>query len=149
MRRYTLRRILTGFITVLIVFTINFIIMHLAPGDPIAIIMGKENNDPELRLALMQKYGLDKPLIEQYFIYMGDVLQGDFGKSIIYNRPVLDMIGEKFIPTVTLVLTAAIIALVIGTWMGIHAARHEGSFWDTSFSGVSYILMPPLPSGWD
>lgn len=138
---------MTGVFTVLIVFTINFILIHVAPGDPVSIIMGKENNDPALRQALMAKYGLDKPLIEQYFIYMGDVLQGDLGTSIIYNRPVIDMIAEKFAPTVTLVLTAAIIALILGSWMGIYAARHEGSVWDTFFSGLSY-LFSSMPAFW-
>lgn len=142
-----MRRLITGVITILVVFTINFVLIHSAPGDPVSILMGKENNDPALRQALMAKYGLDKPLTEQYFIYMGQVLRGDFGTSIIYNRPVLDMIGEKFMPTVYLVLTAAILALVLGSWMGIYAARHEGSFWDTLFSGLSYVFNA-MPAFW-
>lgn len=147
MKRFILRRLLTGVITIIIVFTINFILIRLAPGDPVSIIMGKENKDPVLRAALMQKFGLDKPLPEQYLIYMRDVLKGDLGKSIIYNRPVVDMIAEKFVPTIMLVLTAAIIALVLGSWMGIYAARHEGSFWDTTFSGLAYIFNA-MPSFW-
>lgn len=138
---------MTGIITILIVFTINFILIHLAPGDPVSIIMGKENKDPALRQALMEKYGLDKPLIEQYFYYMRDVLKGDLGTSIIYNRPVSTMIAEKFVPTVILVLTAAMIALILGTWMGINAARYEGSFLDTTFSGLAYVFNA-MPSFW-
>ena len=138
---------MTGVITILMVFTINFILMHLAPGDPVTVIMGKDNKDPVLRQALLEKYGLDKPLPVQYFIYMKQVMQGDMGKSIIYNRPVIDMIAEKFIPTVLLVLTGAIIALVLGSWMGIRAARKEGSFLDVVFSGVSYVFNA-MPSFW-
>jgi peptide/nickel transport system permease protein len=119
----------------------------MAPGDPVSIIMGKDNKDPVLRQALMEKYGLDKPVVDQYFLYMKQVLQGDLGTSIIYNRPVSDMIAEKFAPTVILVLTAAIIALVLGSWMGIYAARYEGSFLDTAFSGLSYIFNA-MPSFW-
>ncbi len=147
MKRYVIRRLFTGVITILIVFTINFVLIHAAPGDPVSIIMGKETNDPVLRAALMAKYGLDKPLAEQFFIYLGNFLHGDFGTSIIYNRPVLDMIAEKFGPTVLLVLVAAIIALALGTWMGIYAARHERSFWDALFSAISYIFNA-MPAFW-
>lgn len=147
LKRYIFRRILTGIITIIIVFTINFVVIHAAPGDPVSVIMGKENTDPVLRAALMAKYGLDKPVVEQYFIYMKSALQGDFGTSIIYNRPVLDMIAEKFAPTVLLVLVAAVIALALGSWMGIHAARHERSFWDVLFSGISYIFNA-MPAFW-
>jgi peptide/nickel transport system permease protein len=134
-------------ITIMMVFTINFILMHLAPGDPVTIIMGKDNKDPVLRQALMEKYGLDKPLPVQYFIYLKQVFQGDLGESIIYHRPVIDMIAEKFIPTVTLVLTGAILSLVLGSWMGIRAAQKEGSFLDMIFSGVSYVFNA-MPSFW-
>lgn len=138
---------MTGVITILMVFTINFILMHLAPGDPVTIIMGKDKQDPAQRQALMEKYGLDKPLPVQYFIYMKQLMKGDLGKSIIYNRPVIDMIAEKFIPTVTLVLTGAILSLLLGSWMGIMAARKEGSFVDIIFSGISYVFNA-MPSFW-
>jgi peptide/nickel transport system permease protein len=129
------------------VFSINFVLMHLAPGDPVTIIMGKDNQDPVLRKALMEKYGLDKPLPVQYAIYLKQVLRGDLGDSIIYHRPVIEMIKEKFIPTVILVLTGAILSLVLGTWMGIRAAQKEGSFQDVVFSGISYIFNA-MPSFW-
>lgn len=54
-------------ITIFIVFVINFILIHIAPGDPVSVMMGKDNNDPELRAALMEKYGLDKPLYVQFY----------------------------------------------------------------------------------
>jgi len=95
----------------------------------------------------MEKYGLDKPLPVQYAIYLKQVLRGDLGDSIIYHRPVIEMIKEKFIPTVILVLTGAILSLVLGTWMGIRAAQKEGSFQDVVFSGISYIFNA-MPSFW-
>jgi peptide/nickel transport system permease protein len=146
-KKFILRRLLTGIITIILVFNLNFILIRLAPGTPVAIIMGKENQSPELRQALIEKYGLDKPLHEQFFVYMKNILRGDLGTSIIHNRPVVDMILEKFIPTITLVLTASIIALVLGSWMGILAARHEGSFVDSIFSGVAYVFNA-MPSFW-
>jgi len=147
LRRYLTKRLFTGLITIFIVFAINFIIIHLAPGDPIRAIMGKENDDPVLYAALQAKYGLDKPLPAQFFIYLKTAMSGDLGTSIIYNRPVTEMIAEKFGATLMLVLTAAVLSLIIGTLMGIYAARHEGSVIDVIFSGVNYVLNA-MPSFW-
>lgn len=147
MKKYIGKRILTGLLTILIVFSINFIIIRLAPGDPIKTLMGKETDDPALRAALEQKYGLDKPLPAQFVVYLKTALTGDLGTSIIYNRPVTEMISEKLSATILLVLTSGILSLVIGTLMGIVAARKEGSIIDFIFSGFSYILNS-MPSFW-
>ncbi len=147
MKRYVLRRIFTGLLTVVCVFAINFIIMKAAPGDPITTLMGKENNSPEVRAALEQKYGLDKPLVVQFFSYLKTATSGDLGTSIIYNRPVTAMIGEKVNATVLLGLTSVILASVLGTLMGIRAAKKEGGFLDFIFSGVSYTCNS-MPSFW-
>ncbi len=147
MKKYIGKRILTGLLTILIVFSINFIIIRLAPGDPIKTLMGKETDDPALRAALEQKYGLDKPLPAQFVVYLKTALTGDLGTSIIYNRPVTEMISEKLSATILLVLTSGILSLVIGTLMGIVAARKEGSIIDIIFSGFSYILNS-MPSFW-
>ena len=95
MKRYVLRRILSGVLTVAVVFAINFIIIHLAPGDPVTTLMGPNTDDPAMRAALEEKYGLDEPLIVQFFAYLGTALSGDLGTSYIYNRPVTDMIAER------------------------------------------------------
>jgi len=145
--KYIGKRILTGILTIIIVFTLNFIIINLAPGDPIKTIMGKETDDQELRAALEAKYGLDKPLPIQYVNYLKTTVKGDLGTSIIYNRPVSKMIVEKLPATILLVLTAGILSLIIGTAMGIIAARREGSIIDVIFSGLSYILNS-MPSFW-
>lgn len=147
MSRYVSRRLLSGFITVIIVFAINFIIMNAAPGDPIRTIMGKESDDPVLRAALEEKYGLDKPLPTQFVVYLKNSFTGDLGTSMIYNRPVTQMIGERLGPTILLVLSAGLLSLIVGTIMGIIAARREGSIIDTIFSGISYVLNS-VPSFW-
>jgi peptide/nickel transport system permease protein len=131
----------------LIVFAINFIIINAAPGDPIKTIMGKESDDPVLRAALEEKYGFDKPLTVQFGIYLKNSLKGDLGTSIIYDRSVSEMIGERLGPTILLVLSAGILSLIIGTIMGIIAARREGSLLDTILSGISYVLNS-VPSFW-
>ncbi len=147
MKRYIFRRLFSGIITVLIVFTINFLLVMSAPGDPISTIIGKDTDDPALRAALEEKYGINKPLPEQYLKQLTNLAQGDLGRSIIYNRPVGDIISEKVSATVLLGLTSAILALSIGTALGIYCARREGSVLDTLISGVSYTL-DAMPSFW-
>lgn len=147
MKKFVFRRILTGVLTIIIVFALNFTVMKLAPGDPITTLMGKENNSPEMRKALEQKYGMDKPLIIQFFSYLKTAATGDLGTSITYNRPVTSMIREKIGATVLLGLTAAILAAVIGTAMGIMAARREGGCFDIISSGASYTFNS-MPAFW-
>ena len=100
MKRFIVRRIISGILTVLVVFTLNFALVKSAPGDPITSLMGKETDDPVLREALMEKWGLDQPVPVQYFNYLKNALTGDLGTSIIYNRPVNDMIGERMMATI-------------------------------------------------
>lgn len=147
MKRFVIRRIFSGILTVLIVITLNFIIIKAAPGDPIKTLMGKDNNDPVYRAALEEKWGLNDPLYVQYFNYLKNAAQGDLGTSITYNDSVNNMIGAKIGPTVLLGLAAAIISLLIGTALGIFCARHEGGFFDGIISAVSYAL-DAMPSFW-
>ena len=147
MTKYVIKRLFSGLITIFLVFVINFILIHIAPGDPVSVMMGKDNNDPELRAALMAKYGLDQPLYVQFYRQLTTTIRGDLGDSYIYSRPVVDMIAEKIGPTLLLVFPAAIIALIIGAAMGILSARHEGSAIDVIFSGLTYILNA-MPSFW-
>ena len=132
MKRYVVRRICTGILTVLIAFALNFALMKMAPGDPITTLMGKDNDSPEMRQALEEKYGLNEPIPVH---------------SMIYNRPVSEMISERVGATVLLGLTAAILAALIGTIMGICAARREGRIFDVVSSGTSYVFNS-MPNFW-
>lgn len=147
MKKYVLKRILTGLMAVIIVFTLNFFIIRLAPGDPIKIIAGRDNPSQEMIDALYKKYGLDQPLYVQLIAYLNNVLQGDLEDSILYGEPVTKLIGEAMGPSLLLALTGSILALIIGTFLGLYAARHEHSFIDVFFSGISYVLNS-MPSFW-
>ncbi|XCP85661.1 ABC transporter permease [Roseburia hominis] len=147
MKRFVLRRIFTGILTVIIVFALNFVIIKMAPGDPISTLVGKDVNNQELREALEEKYGLNKPLPVQFVSYLKTAATGDLGTSIIYNRPVSEMIGEKVGATVMLGLSSALLAAIIGTVLGILAARHEGSAYDVVVSGASYTFNS-MPAFW-
>lgn len=147
MAKYLTKRILVGILTVFIVFTINFVIIRIAPGDPIKTLMGREKNDPVLRAALEEKYGLNQPLINQFISYFKTFSKGDLGTSIIFNRPVTEMIQEKIGATFLLVFIGAVLALILGTIMGIKAAQREGTIIDIIFSAVSYIFNS-IPAFW-
>ena len=147
MKKYILKRVLTGLMAVLIVFTFNFFIIRLAPGDPIKIIAGRDNPSQEMIDALYEKYGLDKPIHIQLVSYLKNVLKGDFEDSILYGEPVTKLLWETMGPSLLLALSGTILALLIGTMLGLYAARHQNSFIDVFFSGISYLLNS-MPSFW-
>lgn len=147
MKRYILRRILSGILTVLVAFTINFVIIHAAPGDPVTTLMGPNTQDPAMRAALEEKYGLNEPIGVQYLAYLGTAASGDLGDSYIYNRPVTEMIAERVGATLLLGISAYLVAALIGTAAGIRAAKKEGKAFDATFSGGVYIASA-LPSFW-
>ena len=86
MRKYVVRKILSSILTIVLVMTLNFLLIHLAPGDPVSVLMGPDSNDPELRAAMMAKFGLDKPIVVQYLNYLKQLFTGDLGDSIIFQR---------------------------------------------------------------
>lgn len=147
MKKYIVKRLLTGLMAVLIVFMFNFFIIRLAPGDPIKIIAGRDNPSQEMIDALYEKYGLDQPLHVQLVSYLKNVLKGDFEDSILYGEPVIDLIKKTMGPSLLLALTGTILALLIGTMLGLYAARHQNSLIDVSLSGISYVFNS-MPSFW-
>ncbi len=147
MKKYILKRLLTGLMAVLIVFMFNFFIIRLAPGDPIKIIAGRDNPSQEMIDALYEKYGLDQPLHIQLVSYLKNVVKGDFEDSILYGEPVIDLIKKTMGPSLLLALTGTILALLIGTMLGLYAARHQNSIIDVSLSGISYVFNS-MPSFW-
>jgi len=147
MWKYIQKRLASALLAVFIVLTLNFVIISIAPGNPIKTMMGKDADNPALRAALEKKYGLDQPIMVRYVKYLGNVIQGDLGKSILYNESVAKMILSKVGPTILLVLTASILSLLIGTTLGILAARKEGGILDATVSGANYVLNS-IPSFW-
>ena len=96
-----------------------FFLIRLVPGDPIETLAGERGIDPIRHAQLLKDYGLDKPVLVQYGIYIGRVLQGDLGKSIITQEPVLREFLTLFPATVELALCAMLFALLIGIPAGI------------------------------
>jgi ABC-type dipeptide/oligopeptide/nickel transport system permease component len=116
MPNYIARRLVSGLITIWFIATATFIGMHLVPGDP---LLNDKAVTPEIRANLEKAYGLDKPVYQQYFIYLGNMLQGDFGISFTQqNRKVNDIIREHFPVSATLGVLALFFAAVGGVVWG-------------------------------
>ncbi len=122
---------------ILAVMVLNFLLVHLAPGDPADVIAGEMGGATEEVLAdIRRAYGLDRPLYEQLFVYLGRVLQGDLGHSFYYNAPVTELILGRLGPTLLLVITSLVFAMVVGTFLGVMAARKPTGI----FSNVITVL---------
>jgi|SRR5437868_4757315 len=124
MARYIASRLLQGLALVLAVVVLNFVLVHAAPGDPVETIAGASGGmSPELMAQLRAQYGLDRPLPVQLGVYLGKVLRGDLGYSYFFNLPVTAMIAERVPATLLLVLSAVLVAFVVGTALGVLSSR--------------------------
>ncbi|HEY5680161.1 MAG TPA: ABC transporter permease [Pseudomonadales bacterium] len=123
MLNYTLKRLLQGIVTVWFIATATFIAMHSVPGDPLA---DEKAVTAEIRANLEAKYGLDKPVFDQYLIYMGNIVKGDFGISFTQeNREVNDIIREHFPVSATLGILAVVFAGLGGVLWGALTALYR------------------------
>ncbi|MCL2006563.1 MAG: ABC transporter permease [Treponema sp.] len=146
MKKYFGKRLLTGMMTVVLVLIFNFILIRAAPGDPIQTLMGPDLDNPVLRAALMERYGLDQPIHRQLMTFLtNSLIRGDLGISIFQNRPVSEMIAERVGATILLGMTGILLGAIFGTLIGIYCARHEGKLLDSIASFVLYIFNS-LPS---
>ena len=125
-----------------------FLISHLVPADPVVAFVSQRNiSDPEIVAAFKAKWGLDKPLYQQYLIYLKNLLQGDLGISIRTHRPVLTDLGEYFPATIELAVFATIFAVIFGLAFGIISATMRNSFVDQFLRAIS-VLGVSAPSFW-
>jgi dipeptide transport system permease protein len=116
---------------------LTFSLIHMIPGDPITVMAGERGVSAERRAELEALLGLDKPLYEQYFVYISNIAQGDFGKSLITREPVLDEFLTLFPATMELSLFAALFAIGLGLPLGIIAAVRRGSIFDHTVMSIS------------
>jgi peptide/nickel transport system permease protein len=139
-----LRRLALAAGLVLAVLAVNFLLIHAAPGDPALVMAGEMGGADEATMAAIRKtYGLDRPLAEQFITYLGKSLQGDLGTSYAFNKPVVELIADRLGPTVLLVMTSLLTAIVLGTLLGVLASRRPDSLGSgviTVFSLVGYAM---------
>ncbi len=135
--RYIGKRLLIASATILIILSVLFVMLKLMPGTPF-----NDEKLTEAQLALIfEKYGLDRPLPEQFITYIGNMLTGDFGKSyaISKNMDVSVLIGPKILVSFGIGLSAVIVGTIIGMILGIIAALNKNTFWDTAATIFSVI----------
>ena len=145
MTRFIIIRLLQSFVALIGVIVIVFFLVR-ASGDPMSLLSAP-NLSQEQYNAIKAKWGLDKSWGEQFLIYMKDLARGDFGESLVKERPVLDIIGEALPNTLKLIVPSFIIGMLLALVLGITAATYRDSFWD---NGVKFlaVLGQALPGFW-
>jgi peptide/nickel transport system permease protein len=126
---FVLRRLGRGVLTIWFAVTVTFLLLRLLPGDP-ALAVASPNMTEDARVALLEQYGLNQPLIVQYGIYLTELLQGNLGVSFTQSIPVLDVLLQRLPWTLLLTGTALIATVLIGVPLGVIAAAHRGKFLD-------------------
>ncbi|WP_099867654.1 ABC transporter permease [Pararhizobium haloflavum] len=148
MVRFIISRLIKAAILLLAILTLNFLLIHAAPGDPAAVMAGEAGAaDEEFIRQLRERFGLDKPLITQLGIYLGGVLQGDLGFSYRQQVPVADLIFDRLPATLLLTMTAFVIALTLGTLAGVLASARVGK-WSDTFISTAALLFYATPLFW-
>lgn len=138
MKVYVARRLLALIPVALVVATVAFILIHLAPGDPASIIAGPDAAPDDVK-KITRQLGLDAPLHVQLARFYGRLLRGDLGDSIFLRRPVLEAILDRVEPTLLLTVFATLVAVVIGVPAGIVSARYHNTVPDQAVMAVALV----------
>lgn len=144
MAGYILKRLLSAIPVLFGITLIVFLIMAMIPGDPATAILGSYAT-PENVEKLNRDLGLDAPLWQRYFIWLGNMMQGDFGRSFALNRPVLDEVLERFNATLILAGTAFILCSILGIIAGVISASRQYGFADKAIT-FAVLLGISIPS---
>jgi oligopeptide transport system permease protein len=136
MFKYILQRLIYAFLTVLLLLVFTYCMMQLLPGDP---FIGEKPLTETAKAALMAKYGLDKPLIQQIGLYILRAFQGDLGTSLSSDRAITKIIGETFPISADLGLRALVFALVFGIALGVLGAIKRNTGWDSVVMVIATI----------
>ena len=147
-KSYVLERLLQSILLVFVVIIFNFKIMHLAPGDPAAYLLGSQaGTDPEYLSLLRKRYGLDEPIHIQLLSYISSVLQGDLGVSFRSGGPTAAVIFSRLPATFLLMIPAFVLSILIGTALGVTASIRRGSGIDYAITSLALIGFS-IPTFW-
>jgi peptide/nickel transport system permease protein len=145
-RAYLVRRVIHSIITVWIIATLIFLLFRAIPGDPASLLVDPTFPE-EVRREILRRFGLDKPVWQQYFIYIGNLLKGDLGISFFSRRPVLSELGDHALNTVVLSLAAFFIAYPLGILNGAFLATKRGK-WTDSLGITVTLFFRSAPIFW-
>ncbi len=148
MLRFIVRRLVQLLPVLVAIATLNFLLLHMAPGDAADIIAGQAGHaTPEFVAQLRAEFGLDKPLHQQYLIYLERLARLDLGYSFVYQMPVTELILDRLPATLALMVSAIVIAVGLGVILGVVAARHRGGWLDGVVS-VGALVVYATPVFW-
>lgn len=137
-------------ILILAISMMTFLLVAASPIDPIAMNTGQaaySNMSPEKKAQLEEYWGVDTPITEKYVHWINGVIHGDWGTSLRYNRPVMEVVGERFANSLLLMLTAWIFSGILGLFLGILAGTHRGKIIDRIVQGYS-LTLAAVPTFW-
>ena len=148
MSKYLIRRLAYGAVLMLCVIVLNFLLIHAAPGDAVGAMVAQGGGaDPAVVAQLRASYGMDQPLHVQLYKYLAKMSTGDFGLSFHYDAPVLDVILKNLPSTLMLTISAMIVAVIVGTALGVIAAlRPHG--WRSHFVTLISLVGYATPVFW-
>jgi peptide/nickel transport system permease protein len=135
---YLLRRVLAAIPVMGVVALFVFLLLRLTPGDPAAILAG-DNATPEQLERIRVSLGLHEPIYVQFFTWINQLLHGDLGVSLISNVPVLQMIGQRLEPSISIAISTIILAILIAVPLGVIAAWKHGTWIDRFVMGLSVL----------
>jgi len=151
MRNYIIKRLFYSVIIAWGILTVTFILLRIGPSSPvdryILNIAARGSDVESVRQAIEARYGLDKPLLEQYFDYMGNLLQGNWGWSFSASMPVMDLIVSHWIYSFQLILLSTIFAILLGIGLGVLSAVKQNTRFDYAASIFSFIGIS-IPNFW-
>lgn len=136
---YLLKRLAEVIPTLIGITIISFALIRMIPGDPVLLMVGERGASPEVLEQMRAAYGLDKPVLVQYGVFVKNAIQGDLGTSITSSRPVIEEFSERFTATLELGLVALFLAICLGLPLGVLAAVKRNSLFDYSLMTTSLI----------
>ena len=139
MLRFILKRLAILIPTFIGVTMVAFVFIRLLPGDPVIVMAGEHGISPERHAEMMARFGFDKPIYEQYGIFLWNVVHGDLGNSIVSKKPVIEEFGTLFPATLELSICAMVFAIGIGIPAGVIAAVRRGSVFDHTVMGTALV----------
>ena len=145
MKRYIFQRVSQIIPVLLLIVFVVFILVYVA-GDPVALMLSEDATQEEIQV-LRESLGLDKPVHQQFITYVGNLLQGDFGRSYRYNQDALSIVVERLPATLELAGASMLVALLISIPLGVWSATKQNSFFDIFATGGS-ILGKAMPNFW-
>jgi len=146
-QRFILRRAGSALVIAFIAVSFSFVLFRALPGDAVSNMTRVPNMTEEARAALRAQFGIDKPLATQYGLYLKQLLRGNLGVSYQTQQPVLHAVWRSVRNTVPMVFVGAVVAILVGTWIGVSAAYRQGGARDRVVTGAAMIIYA-VPVQW-